>query len=53
MRSGSTSTINDTPSFIVTAKGWAPPIPPSPAVSVSLPFRLPPNFCSAMATNVW
>ncbi len=26
-----------TPSFMVTASGWAPPIPPSPAVRVMVP----------------
>ena len=26
-----------TPPFIVTANGWAPPIPPAPAVIVSVP----------------
>ncbi len=30
MRSGSTSTHSATPSFIVIASGWAPPIPPEP-----------------------
>ena len=29
-----------TPSFIVTASGWAPPIPPSPAVTVMVPARV-------------
>src|SRR3954465_7416274 len=37
MRSGSTSTHSATPPFIVTASGCAPPIPPSPAVSVIAP----------------
>ncbi len=32
-----------TPSFIVTERGWAPPMPPSPPVATSFPFRLPPN----------
>ena len=33
-----------TPSFIVTASGWAPPMPPSPAVSVIVPASvLPPS----------
>ena len=30
---GSTSTTMATPSFMVTARGWAPPIPPRPAVT--------------------
>ena len=34
MRAGSTSTHSATPPFIVTASGWAPPMPPSPPVSV-------------------
>ena len=34
MRAGSTSTHRATPPFIVTASGCAPPIPPSPPVSV-------------------
>ena len=37
MRCGSTSTQSATPSFIVTASGCAPPMPPSPAVSVIVP----------------
>ena len=31
-----------TPSFIVTASGWAPPMPPSPAVRVMVPASEPP-----------
>ena len=34
---GSTSIARQTPSFIVTARGCAPPIPPRPAVSVTVP----------------
>ena len=30
-----------TPSFIVTASGWAPPIPPRPAVKTHFPDRSP------------
>ncbi len=41
MRSRSTSTHSATPSFIVTASGWAPPIPPRPAVSVIVPASDP------------
>ena len=32
-----------TPSFMVTASGWAPPMPPSPAVSVMVPASVPPK----------
>ena len=32
-----------TPSFIVTASGWAPPMPPSPAVTVIVPASAPPR----------
>ena len=32
-----------TPSFIVTASGCAPPMPPSPAVSVMVPASVPPR----------
>jgi hypothetical protein len=32
-----------TPSFIVTARGWAPPMPPKTAVKVIVPFKLPPK----------
>src|ERR1700690_2229118 len=32
-----------TPSFIVTARGWAPPIPPSPAAKVTRPRSVPPK----------
>jgi hypothetical protein len=41
-----------TPSFIVTASGCAPPMPPSPAVSVMVPAKVPPNFFAATAANV-
>ena len=41
MRSRSTSTHSATPSFIVTASGCAPPMPPSPAVSVIVPASEP------------
>ena len=42
MRCGSTSMHSATPPFIVTASGCAPPIPPSPAVSVIVPASEPP-----------
>jgi hypothetical protein len=52
MRCRSTSTQSAQPSFIVTASGCAPPIPPSPAVTTSLPRSEPPNRCRASAANV-
>ena len=33
-----------TPSFMVTASGWAPPIPPRPAVTTSRPDSVPPKW---------
>ncbi len=41
MRCGSTSTHSATPPFIVIASGCAPPMPPSPAVSVIVPAQRP------------
>ncbi len=41
-----------TPSFMVTASGCAPPIPPKPAVTVIVPARVPSNLLSATAANV-
>ena len=41
-----------TPSFMVTASGCAPPMPPSPAVSVIVPASVPPNCLSATAAKV-
>ena len=35
------------PSFIVIASGWAPPIPPQPAVTFSVPASVPPKCCRA------
>ena len=52
IRVWSTSTQIATPSFIVTASGWAPPMPPSPAVSVIVPASVPPKRLSATAANV-
>lgn len=40
------------PPFMVTARGWAPPIPPHPAVSVSVPASVPENRFAATAENV-
>ena len=52
MRAGSHSTQIATPSFMVTASGCAPPIPPSPAVRVMVPARVPENRLSATAAKV-
>ena len=52
IRAGSTSTTSATPSFMVTASGWAPPMPPSPAVSVRRPRRVPPKCRRARAASV-
>lgn len=49
---GSTSMQIATPSFMVTARGWAPPMPPRPAVRVMVPARVPPNFLAATAEKV-
>ena len=40
------------PSFIVTASGCAPPMPPSPAVTTSRPRSEPPKRFRAIAANV-
>ena len=52
IRVGSTSTQSATPSFIVTASGCAPPMPPSPAVSEIVPASVPPKRFAAIAENV-
>lgn len=52
MARGSQSTQSTTPSFMVTASGWAPPMPPSPAVSVIVPARVPPKRLAATAAKV-
>lgn len=52
MARGSQSTQIATPSFMVTARGWAPPMPPRPAVRVMVPARVPPNFFAATAAKV-
>ena len=49
---GSQSTQIATPSFMVTASGWAPPMPPRPAVSVIVPARVPPKRLAATAAKV-
>ena len=38
--------------FIVTAIGWAPPMPPSPAETTSRPASVPPKCFAATAANV-
>ena len=52
MLAGSQSMQITTPPFIVTASGCAPPMPPSPAVSVIVPASEPPNRLAATAANV-
>ena len=52
IRVWSTSMQIATPSFMVTASGCAPPMPPSPAVSVMVPASVPPKRLSATAANV-
>ena len=52
MRRRSTSTQSAQPPFIVTASGWAPPIPPSPAVSTRRPASEPPKWALAAAAKV-
>jgi hypothetical protein len=51
MRSRSTSTHSATPPFIVTASGCAPPMPPSPAVSVIVPASEPPCLRRAISAK--
>ena len=41
-----------TPSFMVTASGCAPPIPPRPAVTVIVPASVPSKRLSATAAKV-
>ena len=48
----SISTVIFTPSFIVTARGCAPPIPPNPAVKVNVPLKDPLNFLLEISANV-
>ena len=48
---GSTSMHRATPSFIVIASGWAPPMPPSPAVSVIVPASEPPKRRRAISAK--
>ncbi len=50
-RVSSTSTTSATPSFIVTASGCAPPMPPAPPVSVSVPASEPPNRLAGHRTE--
>ena len=52
MRESSTSITIATPPFMVTASGWAPPMPPRPAVRVIVPARVPPNDFAATAAKV-
>ena len=52
MRDLSTSITKQTPPFIVTARGCAPPIPPQPPVSVSVPWSVPLKRFWATAAKV-
>ena len=52
MRVWSHSTQMTTPPFIVTASGWAPPMPPSPAVRAIVPRSVPPKRLAAIAAKV-
>ncbi len=52
IRDWSHSTQMTTPPFIVTASGWAPPMPPRPPVSVIVPVSVPPKRLAAIAANV-
>jgi hypothetical protein len=52
MRSRSTSTHSAAPPFIVIASGWAPPIPPRPAVTTSRPASDPSKRLRPTAANV-
>jgi hypothetical protein len=40
------------PPFIVIASGCAPPMPPSPAVTVAVPASVPPKCWRAASANV-
>ena len=51
-RDGSISTISAAAPFIVAASGWAPPIPPRPAVTTSRPLSVPPKWRFAAAAKV-
>ncbi len=42
----STSAIRQTPPFMVTASGCAPPMPPQPALTTSRPASAPPKCCA-------
>jgi hypothetical protein len=52
IRRESTSATMATPSFMVTASGWAPPMPPSPALTVRVPLSEPPKCFFAAAARV-
>ena len=52
IRPGSISTQTATPPFIVTARGCAPPMPPSPAVRTMRPFKEPAKRCAASSPSV-
>ncbi|CAB4651152.1 unannotated protein [freshwater metagenome] len=50
-RHASTSMHKATPSFIVTASGCAPPMPPRPAVNVMVPASVPLNLRRAISAK--
>ena len=52
MRWMSTSTHSAVPPSIVIESGWAPPMPPSPAVTTSRPASVPSKRFRAAAANV-
>ena len=47
-----TSAIRQVPSFMVMASGCAPPMPPQPAVTFSVPFSVPPKCWRAHSAYV-
>ena len=52
IREGWHSTAMHEAPAIVAASGWAPPIPPSPAVRIQRPFRLPPKCWRPISAKV-
>src|SRR5437868_4100743 len=51
MRAGLTSTPRNAAPFMVAARGWAPPMPPRPAVTTNRPATLPPKCRRAQDTD--
>jgi len=52
MRAGSTSMPRKRAPFMVAASGWAPPIPPMPPETTSLPASEPPKCFRASEAKV-